>query len=242
MAEEEKMAAREEAQNAERNSRAHEADENRQATEERSGSENVMEKGKAAAAEGGQAENAQDKHQADRQGQQEDGAGDGEAGEAPAAGGEREKQLLAEIEEWKRKAEENYHRFLRAQADFENFRRRVQREKEEMMKYRSQQLIEALLPVVDNFERALAASKETTNVEALAQGIEMVFRQMEQILHQEGVVPIEAVGKPFDPHYHQAVMQVQSEEHESGVVVEELQKGYMLKDRVIRPSMVKVSS
>lgn len=155
---------------------------------------------------------------------------------------EREKQLMSELEEWKQKAEENYNRFLRSQADMDNMRRRVQKEKEEAAKYRSQSLAEALLPAFDNFERAMAAGKDTENVESLVKGLDMVLRQMQQAFEQEGIEAIEAVGKPFDPNVHEAVEQVESDEHESGIVVEELQKGYKLRDRVIRPSLVKVSS
>lgn len=155
---------------------------------------------------------------------------------------EREQQLLQELEQAKQQAEENYNRFLRAQADFDNYRRRTLKEKEEMNKYASARVIESLLPVIDNFERAIEAGKNQTDQDALMEGIHMVFRQLMQVLEQEDVKVIEAVGKPFDPNYHQAVMQVESEEHESGIVVEEFQKGYIMKERVIRPSMVKVSS
>jgi molecular chaperone GrpE len=147
----------------------------------------------------------------------------------------------AELEEARKLAEENYQRFLRTQADFDNFRRRARQEKEEFAKYASLKLIEQLLPAVDNFGRALSSSKENKDFDALAKGLEMTFRQLDQVLSQEGLTPIEAVGQPFNPELHQAVMQVESEEHEEGIVVEELQKGYMLKDKVIRPAMVKVS-
>lgn len=163
-------------------------------------------------------------------------------GEEESSLSEREQELLQQIDELKKQVEENYNRFLRAQADFDNYRRRTMKEKEEMAKYASMNVIESLLPVVDNFERAIEAGKEKSDNDALMEGVEMVFRQFMQILEKEDVKPIEATGKKFDPNYHQAVMQVDSDEHESGVVVEELQKGYMMKDRVIRPSMVKVSS
>lgn len=144
-------------------------------------------------------------------------------------------QLRAQVDELQNK-------LLRAQADFDNFRRRARQEKEEFAKYASQKLLEQLIPVFDNFERAVSASKENQDLDSLAKGIDMIYRQMSQVLEQEGVKPIEAVGQPFNPEFHQAVMQVESEEHEEGIIVEELQKGYMLKEKVIRPSMVKVSS
>lgn len=139
------------------------------------------------------------------------------------------------------KADEYQQRFLRAQADFENFRRRTRIEKEEAAKYRSIALIEQLLPVLDNFERAIASSEETKDFEGLLKGIEIVYRQIFQALEQEGLEHIVAEGEPFNPEFHEAVMQVDSEEHGEGVVVEEIQKGYILKDKVLRASMVKVS-
>lgn len=150
--------------------------------------------------------------------------------------------VYPEVEELKKQAEENHQRFLRAQADFDNFRRRTQKEKEEFAKYASFKLIEQLLPVVDNFDRALAASKGSSDYEALTKGIDMIFRQLEQVLTSEGLQKMEAVGQPFNPEYHQAIMQVESDEYEEGIIVEEVQAGYLLKDKVIRPAMVKVSS
>jgi molecular chaperone GrpE len=164
---------------------------------------------------------------------------------AEAAGGEAAgadaDPAASQLEELKKQADDNYQRYLRAQADFDNFRRRARQEKEDFAKYASLKLIEQLLPVVDNFSRALAASKDNRDYDALVKGLDMTYRQLDQVLVQEGVSPIEAVGQPFNPELHQAVMQVESEEHGEGIVVEELQKGYMLKDKVIRPAMVKVS-
>ncbi|HEY0826668.1 MAG TPA: nucleotide exchange factor GrpE [Bacilli bacterium] len=146
------------------------------------------------------------------------------------------------LEELQKKVDENYQRFLRTQADFDNFRRRAKQEREEFAKYASSQLMELLLPVLDNLERALSAGKESKDPEALTKGVDMTLRQMIQALEQQGLKPMEAVGQPFNPDFHQAVMQVESEEFEEGYVVEEIQKGFMLKDRVLRPAMVKVSS
>jgi molecular chaperone GrpE len=151
-------------------------------------------------------------------------------------------ELRAKLGEAEKKAEENYQKYLRAQADFDNFRRRARKEKEDQASYASLPVIEQFLPALDNFERALASSKETRDAESLAKGVEMVLRQMEQVLTTEGLEVISTIGEAFDPTVHQAVMQVESEEFEAGTVVEELQKGYKLKDRVIRPAMVKVSS
>lgn len=139
------------------------------------------------------------------------------------------------------KAEETMQRLLRAQADLDNFRRRTRQEKAEAAKYGALSLIQNLLPVLDNFERALVSTENNDDFAALKQGIEMVYRQLLQALEQEGLKVIEAIGEPFNPEFHQAVMQVESEEHEEGIVVEEMQKGYILADRVVRASMVKVS-
>ncbi|MBO8164126.1 MAG: nucleotide exchange factor GrpE [Brevibacillus sp.] len=161
------------------------------------------------------------------------------AEEVPPAG--QEVDLASELERYKELAAEYENRMLRALADMENMRRRFRKEQEDLSKYASQKVIEALLPVLDNFERALNADKETMTVDSLLQGIQMVYRQMQQVFEQEGLTPIEAQGKPFDPNFHQAVMQVEDDNHESGIVVEELQKGYQFKDRVLRPAMVKVN-
>ncbi|WJH33008.1 nucleotide exchange factor GrpE [Paenibacillus sp. CC-CFT747] len=147
----------------------------------------------------------------------------------------------AELEELRKQVEEHQQRFLRAQADFDNFRRRSRQEKEDFAKYASAKVIEQLLPIVDNFERALTSSKETKDFEALLKGLEMTARQLEQVLKNEGLQAMETVGQPFNPDFHQAIMQVESEEHGEGIVVEEVQKGYVLKDKVLRPAMVKVS-
>jgi molecular chaperone GrpE len=165
-----------------------------------------------------------------------------EVNESEASELSREEELLAQIAQLQAEKEELQNKYLRSQADLQNFRTRVNKEKEQLLKYSSQRVIEALLPVVDNFERAMAASKDTQDASALAEGIGMVFRQLQQVLEQEGVTALPGVGEPFDPNMHQAVMQEENNEYESGVIIEEFQKGYKLKDRVIRPSMVKVSS
>jgi len=167
---------------------------------------------------------------------------EGKETEQPAEQEPEEQRLRKELEEQRKTAEEYYQRYLRSQADFDNYRKRTLKEKEELVQYASMKLIGELLPVLDNFERAIASSKESKDFDALAKGVDMIFRQFEQVLVREGLKPIEAVGRPFDPEFHQAIMQVESEDHEEGTVVEEVQKGYMLKDKVLRPAMVKVSS
>jgi molecular chaperone GrpE len=147
-----------------------------------------------------------------------------------------------ELQQLRQQSEENYQRSLRTQADYDNFRRRTRQEKEEFAKYASLKVIEQLLPVIDNMERALAAGNESKDYEALLKGVEMIYRQLEQTLANEGLKAMESIGQPFNPEFHQAIMQVESEEHEEGIVVSEIQKGYLLKDRVLRPAMVQVSS
>ena len=127
---------------------------------------------------------------------------------------------------------------MRLQADFENFRRRTRQEKEELAAVVTQNLLKDLLPFLDNFERALAA--EGTDEGGLRAGVEMMYKQLVEALKKEGLEYIETKDKPFDPNFHQAVMLVEDAEKEDGTIVAELQKGYMVKGRVIRPSMVQV--
>ncbi|WP_413773580.1 nucleotide exchange factor GrpE [Paenibacillus campinasensis] len=163
------------------------------------------------------------------------------AAEAEAAEAAGDTAAQAEIERLRNELSETQQRALRAQADFDNFRRRTQKEKEELAKYASSKLIQELLPVIDNFERALQASEDNPEFESFSKGVNMIFRQLEQVLAAEGLTAMNSVGQPFNPEFHQAIMQVESDEHEEGIVVEEVQKGYMLKDKVLRPAMVKVS-
>ncbi|MBR3380666.1 MAG: nucleotide exchange factor GrpE [Bacillus sp. (in: Bacteria)] len=145
------------------------------------------------------------------------------------------------IDELQQLLDEKENKILRVQADFENYKRRARTEVETVQKYRSQHVVSDLLPALDNFERALGIDPDNEQTKSLLEGMQMVYRQLVEALKNEGVEPIEAVGKEFDPNLHQAVMQVEDENYDSNIVVEELQKGYKLKDRVIRPSMVKVN-
>jgi molecular chaperone GrpE len=148
------------------------------------------------------------------------------------------KQKKVELEA---KLEEAENKILRMQADFENSRRRARLDLEATEKYKSQGLITELLPAIDNFERALKMETDNDQTKSVLQGMEMVYRSLLDTLKKEGAEQIEAVGKEFDPHLHQAIMQVEDENFGSNIVVEEFQKGYILKDRVIRPAMVKVN-
>ena len=131
-------------------------------------------------------------------------------------------------------------RVKRQMAEFENFRKRTEKEKSMMFEMGAKSVIEKLLPVVDNFERGLATIPEEDADSAFASGMKMIYKQMMDELDKLGVKPIEAVGQEFDPNFHNAVMQVESEEYESGVVAQELLKGYMYHETVVRHSMVAV--
>ena len=156
---------------------------------------------------------------------------------------EKDELALAheKIAQLETKLAEAENRLLRLHADFDNYRRRVRLDMEAAEKYRAQSLVTDLLPILDNFERALQVQIEDEKAKSLLQGMEMVYRALIEALKKEGVEAIESVGKPFDPHVHQAVMQVDDQNYEPNTVVEEFQKGYKLKDRVIRPAMVKVN-
>ncbi|MBS4215596.1 nucleotide exchange factor GrpE [Neobacillus rhizophilus] len=148
---------------------------------------------------------------------------------------------LQEMQILKDKLEAAENRYLRLQADFDNFKRRTRLDQEAGEKYRAQKLVTDLLPVLDNFGRALQIEADNEQTKSVLQGMDMVYRSLIDALKKEGVEPIEAVGKEFDPHQHHAVMQGDDANYGSNVVIEEFQKGYLLKDRVIRPSMVKVN-
>ncbi len=141
-------------------------------------------------------------------------------------------------EKYEAELAEKENRYLRLQADFENFRRRTRQEKEELAAVVTQNLLKDLLPFLDNFERALAAGGNDEG--GLRAGVEMMYKQLVEALKKEGLEYIETKDKPFDPNFHQAVMRVEDAEKEDGTIVAELQKGYMVKGRVIRPSMVQV--
>lgn len=141
-------------------------------------------------------------------------------------------------EKYEAELAEKENRYLRLQADFENFRRRTRQEKEELGNLVTQNLLKDLLPFLDNFERALAAGGNDEG--GLRAGVEMMYKQLVEALKKEGLEYIETKDKPFDPNFHQAVMRVEDAEKEDGEIVAELQKGYMVKGRVIRPSMVQV--
>ena len=142
----------------------------------------------------------------------------------------------------KQKIEELEDRVKRQMAEFDNFRKRTDKEKTAMYEIGGKSVIEKILPVVDNFERGLASVPEEEKGNGFADGMQMIYKQLMTELENIGVKPIEAIGQEFDPDYHNAVMQVESEEYETGIVAQELQKGYTYRDSVVRHSMVAVVS
>lgn len=153
-------------------------------------------------------------------------------------GDDREK-LMEMLAGEKARAEDYFGRLVRLQADFDNYRKRVAREREDLLKYANEQLILALLPVVDNFDRALAS--ENNDSEKLLAGIEMISRQLMDILSREGLESIPAVGQQFNPEHHEAVIKEESGNHPENSIIQELRRGYTYKGKVIRPAMVKVA-
>ena len=144
------------------------------------------------------------------------------------------KVLQEEVDKWKNE-------YYKVFADMENVKRRMQNEHANSLKFMTQSIVEQMLPIVDNFERSLAVDNPSDELKGFLKGYEMIYKQILALLENQGVKVIETEGKEFDPNYHQAVMTVSDENFKPGMIVEELQKGYMLKDRVIRASLVKVS-
>lgn len=145
---------------------------------------------------------------------------------------------VAKLEEEVNKWKNDYYKVF---ADMENLKRRLEKEHQNSLKFMMQTFIEELLPVVDNFERSLNVENPSEEVKTFLKGYQMIFDQLMNILKKNGVEVIEAQGKEFDPNFHQAVMTANDENYDHNIVVEELQKGYKLKDRVIRASLVKVN-
>lgn len=143
-----------------------------------------------------------------------------------------DKEKIAELED----------RVMRQMAEFENYRKRTEKEKQAMFETGAKSVLEKILPVIDNFERGFTTVEEADENDAFVQGMRKIYKQLMDELDKIGVKPIEAVGQEFDPNFHNAVMQVESEEFESGIVAQELMKGYTYRDSVVRHSMVGVVS
>lgn len=147
-------------------------------------------------------------------------------------------ELLAKAE----KADEHWDKLLRQTADFENYKKRIAREKQEATKYANESLLQKLIPIVDNFEAALAATPaQGGSAESLITGVNMIYTQFKSTLADAGLEEIDAVNKPFDPNFHEAVSQQETADAPEGQVVQQLRKGYKLRDRLIRPATVVVA-
>ena len=145
-------------------------------------------------------------------------------------------------DKWEEKAEELEDRVKRQMAEFDNFRKRTEKEKSQMYGLGARDVIEKILPVVDNFERGLATVPEEDKENPVIQGMDKIYKQLTTVLTELGVTPIEAVGQPFNPDFHNAVMHVEDENLGENEVAEEFLKGYLYKDTVVRHSMVKVAN
>ena len=162
-------------------------------------------------------------------------------GDAPPASGDG--QSIDPLKAATAKAAENWDKFLRTTADFENYKKRVAREKQEAIAYANVSLLQKLLPVLDNFEMALAAAGNAPNgaAQSLQAGVVMIASQLRGVLAEVGLEEIDAAGKPFDPNFHEAVAQQESAEVPEGQVLQQLRKGYKLRDRLLRPASVIVA-
>jgi molecular chaperone GrpE len=142
------------------------------------------------------------------------------------------------LEELRRERDALQDRLLRTAAEFDNYRKRMDRERRDLADYTAGEVMKELLPIIDNLERALQASAQD---EPLRKGVELIHRQMLDMLRKRGVKPIEALGSDFNPNFHQAVIHEESADHREGEVMEELQRGYVVGDKLLRPAMVKVA-
>ena len=151
--------------------------------------------------------------------------------------------LEERLEAAEKKAQEEHDRLLRVMADFENYKKRMEREMNDYRKFANESLVREILPIIDSLEKALEVSnhQDERSLGSLREGVAMTLKGLLNGLEKFGVIPIESVEEPFDPNFHQAVMQEESAEHSGNTVVQELQKGYMIGDRLLRPAMVVVS-
>jgi len=161
---------------------------------------------------------------------------------ADAASGDTVRDLEEKIESSEKEAKETYDRFLRVSAEFENYKKRSAREMIDFRKFANESIAKAMLPVVDNLELAVnSAAGDGDAAERIIEGIEMTLKEVLKVFEQFGITQIDALEKAFDPVFHQAVMHEETEDHPDNSVVKELQRGYMIHDRLLRPSMVVVS-
>jgi molecular chaperone GrpE len=149
--------------------------------------------------------------------------------------------LRKTISELEAKVEAEHNQYLRTMADFQNYRRRADEQRQEVRAHATQELVVGLLPALDNFERALAAAEANSNFEKLIEGVRLTQRQIQDVLKRQNVEPIVALGAEFDPAVHEAIARVEDSEHPDNSVVEEVQRGYTMAGKVLRPALVKVA-
>lgn len=151
--------------------------------------------------------------------------------------------LKDELESVRREAKDNYDRFVRVSAEFENYKKRASREMSEFKKYANEMMVRALLPVVDNLERAIESSGDDERANScVVEGIEMTLKEILKILDHFGIKQVESLGQPFNPEFHEAILREESDEYPENTVIKELQKGYLMHERLIRPAMVVISA
>ena len=163
------------------------------------------------------------------------------AGEEKARGKQsREEELMSKLQETEKAASENYDKYVRAAAELENYRKRAAREKADAVRFGNENLLRDILPLMDNIDRAMDHACNSDDFDAFKQGLKLLQEQLLVCLQKHGVEQIEAVGKDFDPHVHEAMLQVESNEHEESKVVGEFERGYLLNGRLLRPAKVSV--
>ena len=148
----------------------------------------------------------------------------------------------SEMEILKEEVAASKDRYLRLQAEFQNFKKRNEKQRQDLIKYSHGEVIKDILPIIDNFERAIDSSKDGSNSESLLEGIELIKKSFDEFLNNQKVEIVKTIGEKFDTKYHHAVMQEKSEDHEDNEIIQELQKGYLLEGKVLRYAMVKVAS
>ena len=157
------------------------------------------------------------------------------------AGQQELEELREKLDAKEKEVKEHYERYLRQVAELDNFKKRINREKEDAIRYANENLIKDILPVIDNLERAIAHAQDGGNGKPLVEGVEMVLRGLLDVFGKHGVVQVPAVGEVFDPGKHEAMAQVESSQYEANTVVDEHHRGYLLRDRLLRPALVTVA-
>ena len=153
----------------------------------------------------------------------------------------KKEDLIDRLNETQASADQNYELYLRSQAEIENLKKRFQKDKSDLVKFSNESLIKQLLGVIDNLEKAISATEDENPIDALKQGIELTLKGLMDTLEKSGLSEVEANGVAFDPNFHEAISEMQDDQAEPGTVIQVLQKGYVLNDRLIRPAMVIVS-